>query len=261
MSRFNANNISATFSNGFSLHNISLTLEPGEVVGLIGPNGSGKSTLLNVLQGTLPRNSGDILVDGEKLERMSGNKRAQTIGYMAQQGDIHWPLSVEKIIALGRTPYADKKGSVDVGFLIERAMEMTDVLHLRERRATELSGGEKARVLLARVLVGEPSIIFADEPVAALDPSHQLSVMNMLRGFASKGGSSLVVLHDLTLAARYCDRLVLLDSGRSVTSGAPSQVLTHDILWDVYGIRAKLLNDEALGLMVIPYLEPAIPSF
>lgn len=255
MSHFYASDVSATFQNGFSLQGISLALKPGEVVGLIGPNGSGKSTLLKVLQGTLPRSSGDIQIDGEKLERVSGIKRAQTIGYMAQQGEIHWPLSVEKIVSLGRTPYSDKQGTMDVNTLIDKAMEMTDVLHLRGRRATELSGGEKARVLLARVLAGEPSIIFADEPVAALDPAHQLSVMSMLRSFASSGGSSLVVFHDLTLAARYCDRLILLDSGKPIISGPPSDVLTHDILWRVYGIRAKLLSDDELGLMVVPYLE------
>lgn len=255
MTKLCAKNISATLQNRFCLSDISLTINPGEVVGLIGPNGSGKSTLLNVLQGALPRSAGDILIDGKKLEHISGNTRAKLIGYMAQQGDIHWPLSVEKIVALGRTPYEGATDSAYALKLINESMHKTDINHLRKRRATELSGGEKARVLLARVLVGEPSLIFADEPVAALDPAHQLSVMNMMRSFAHAGKSALVVLHDLTLAARYCDRLILLDKGRCVVSGDPASVLTLDILKDIYGINAKLLNDDELGLMVAPYLE------
>lgn len=226
--------------------NVSLEVSPGELIGLIGPNGAGKSSLLRALAGVCQASAGSMHLDGQAIEKYSAAQRAQKLAWLAQSGPINWPLSVERLVALGRTPHqsAWQQSSEHDQQVLERVLTETDCQSLRHRDATSLSGGERARVLLARALVSEPTVLLADEPVAALDLAHQLQTMELLRNFAQAEQSCLVVLHDLSLAARYCDRLVLMDKGSVVSSGSTHEVLTVETLRQVYGVETEIHSGE-----------------
>lgn len=212
------------------LDGIDLEIVPGELVGVIGPNGAGKSTLLAALAGLLP-SQGVLLLQGEPLPALPARQRARQLGYLAQSGHSAWALAVEDIVAMGRLPWGDNDAAA-----IAAALQATGADVLRGRRIDALSGGEQARVWLARVLAGQPQLLLADEPVASLDLYYQRAVMQTLRQFADGGRAALVALHDLGLAARYCDRLLLLAQGRLVAAGSPAQVLQAPLLEAVYGL-------------------------
>ena len=225
-----------------AVNGADLLLEPGELVGIIGPNGAGKSTLIRALLGLVGRSGGTVLIDGDDSARLSRREIARRIAYLPQGQTLHWPLAVERLVALGRLPHLGplSRLSAEDEAQIDAALMRADVLHLKGRVATELSGGERARVLLARALaVGAPALI-ADEPLAALDPGHQIDVMDLLRAEAQAGSLVVAVLHDLSMAARYCDRLVLMERGSPVADGAPLDVLTKGNLARVYGISARI---------------------
>ena len=236
------------------LHQVDFQLNKGELVGLIGPNGAGKSSLLQCLAGLGSPDQGELWLQQQPLTQLDAGERGRILGYLTQQGEIHWPIMVERLVTLGRIPHLgswQQPGAADQT-LVERVMQQTDVLHLRQRRASELSGGEKARVLLARLLAGEPQILLADEPTAALDPAHQLDLMQLLRDFVAQGGAAVVVLHDLNLAARFCDRLVLMDGGVVVADGRAAEVLSAQRLAQVYGIEAIISAPAEVGLNIVP---------
>jgi iron complex transport system ATP-binding protein len=215
------------------LDRVSLVARDGEMVGLIGPNASGKTTLMRVLAGLVAPDAGAVT---PALDRA---RRAREIAYMEQGAQCHWPLAVRRLVALGRLPHLGpfQRASVGDERAIEAALAEAEVAALADRPVTELSSGELARVHLARALAGAPKVLLADEPVASLDPNHALQVMELLRGRAARG-AVVVVLHDLTLAARFCDRLVLLDRGKVVAEGKPMDVLTPDTLARVYAVSA-----------------------
>jgi iron complex transport system ATP-binding protein len=223
------------------LQQVSLELSAGEMLGLIGPNGAGKSSLLKIIAGILNPATGKLLFDGLPLHNLPNLERARSIAYLAQAGTAHWPISVERVVALGRLPHLGswRDASSEDRRIIQQVMHQTDLLSLSTRAFSTLSGGEKARVLLARALAVEPKILLADEPVAALDLSHQLEVMDLLRQHCDKGGAALVVLHDLRLAAHYCDRLQLLHRGRTLDSGPPESVINDANLQQAYGVRIR----------------------
>lgn len=223
------------------LREASISVSAGELIGLIGPNGSGKSTLLRALLGLLRLRSGRVLLEERELQRLPRREQARRIAYLPQQGSSHWPLTVERLVALGRLPHQSPWQALSGAdrLAIQHAMAATDVTHLADRVITHLSGGERLRVHLARALATEPQFLLADEPVAALDPYHQLQAMELLRDTARSGGGVLVVLHDLQLALRYCDRLVLLDGGRVIASGLPAEVLDDRRLAAVYRISVR----------------------
>lgn len=232
---------------------VSATLEAGTLVGIVGPNGAGKSTLLRAMLGLLPASDGRVLVDDRPVAGMARDAVARRIAYLPQGQTLHWPLTVERLVALGRLPHLapmSKLSHADSA-AIERAIERADVGALRGRVATELSGGERARVLLARALAVEAPALVADEPLAALDPGHQIDVMALLRREAEGGTLVVAVLHDLGMAARYCDRLLLLDGGRLVADGCPLDVLTPVNLRSIYGITA-LIEDHQGTPMIVP---------
>lgn len=237
------------------LVDINLHINEGELVGLIGPNGAGKSTLLKAMAGLENNYQGNIYLKELDISNYADHDRAKILGYFEQNGNIHWPLRVDRLVQLGRTPHltAWNRASESDQRSVEQAMEKTDIVHLRNRIATSLSGGEKCRVLLARVFAGEPKILLVDEPIASLDPAHQFMVMHSLRRFVAKGGTVVIAIHDLTIAARFCTQLVLLDAGRVRVMGSPSDVITHQRLATVYGIRATIESDASGGLTVIPY--------
>lgn len=235
------------------LEAVSFALRAGECVGLIGPNGAGKTTLLRVLARLLAPATGRVLFAGQSLEQVPARQLARDLGYLAQGAPAHWPLTVETLVTLGRTPYLHwwrGAGGEDQA-AVERALQMADVQHLRERRVDTLSGGERLRVLLARVFATAPRLILADEPIAALDPYHQLHIMELLREHAHRGGAVVAVLHDLNLAARFCDRLVLMDAGHIAASGSVAEVLSDRHLRQVYGIEAHVF-DHAGEHFVLP---------
>jgi len=231
---------------------IDVALHPGELVGVVGPNGAGKSTLLAMLAGLVPADEGHVELDGQPLPAVPDAERARRLAWLEQQATVHWPISVERVVALGRTPWLQpwQRPSAEDRERVEAALLATDCAGFRERTVSSLSGGERTRVLLARALAGEPRVLLADEPIAALDLAHQLQTLELLRGCADGGMCCAVVLHDLAYAARYCDRLYLLHEGRLHASGTPDRVLTEEAFADVYGVQV------ARGSRPVPWLAP-----
>ncbi|WP_010187628.1 ABC transporter ATP-binding protein [Sphingomonas sp. PAMC 26605] len=222
------------------LESIDVTLEQGALIGVIGPNGAGKSTFARALLGLLPAEAGRVMIDGADVATLGSEGVARRVAYLPQAYALHWPLSVARLVGLGRLPHLGPFSRIGVEdqAAIDAALRDTGTTHLADRTATDLSGGERARVMLARALAtGAPALI-ADEPLTALDPGHQLEIMALLQAQARGGALIVVVLHDLSIAARFCDRLLLLDQGRLVADGAPDAVLTDAALAQVYGITA-----------------------
>lgn len=241
---------------------IDIEIRPGELVGLIGPNGAGKSTLLRLACGIESPSSGTILLDQQPLGSVSAEQRARRIGYLAQGARAHWPLTVERVVALGRLPHLGflSRASAADDAAVEEAMRLAEVLAYRNRTATTLSGGEQTLVMLARIFATRPDLIFADEPVAALDPYHQLHVMELLRAHARQQQACVVVLHDLGLAARFCDRLYLFRHGEIFAQGEPRTVLTQDNLRAVYGIDCHIdCTDTGVSITPVRRLSDGHP--
>ena len=235
-----ARRISVAFGSKTILQDVDFDLRPGECVGLIGPNGAGKTTLLRILAGLARPAAGTLRYDGEGAAALGRAALARRIAYLAQGGEAAWPLSVEAVVGLGRLPHRRPFAgpSPEDAEAITRALQACDVADLNDRALGTLSGGEQRRVLLARALAVEAPYLLADEPLAGLDPLHQLEVMELLRRAARRGAGVVVVLHDLTLAARFCDRLVLLDHGRLIIAGTPAEVLDDTQLATIFGISA-----------------------
>jgi iron complex transport system ATP-binding protein len=235
-----AQQLEVTLSGRTVLRDVSLSLPSGQLVALVGPNGAGKTTLLRALAG-LVSSSGTVEVGGDRLSSLSLRERAKRFGYLPQGHLVHWPLPARDVVALGRYPH----GATDPARLsprdeeaVLRAMQATNVVEFSERPVTELSGGERSRVALARVLAVEAPIVLADEPTASLDPRYQIDVMINLRNAADRGVLVVVVTHDLGLAARFADTVLVLSDGRLVTQDKPAQALSEQILADVFRISA-----------------------
>lgn len=254
MKLIEAKNISVTLGKREILKDVHIDLEAGEIVGLIGPNGAGKSTLIRALAGVSMPSSGEITILGQDQKKMKEKDRAKTVAYMPQNEWIYWPLPVERVIALGRIPHLMpwQQISQKDEQIVTETMKLTDVKHLVGRSADQLATGEKRLVMLSRVLAVDSPILLADEPVAALDPNHELQVMQLLKTIAEKGRGVMVVLHHLTLAARFCNRLFLMHHGRMVASGSPREVLTPEKIKNTYGVEVKYGN-ESDGFYVIPW--------
>jgi iron complex transport system ATP-binding protein len=220
------------------LQDVGFDARAGEVVGLVGPNGAGKSTLLRAVAQLIPAQSGEVGWNGRPVRRMDARTRATTLAYLAQGQTIHWPLTVRRLVELGRLPRLGPLShpGADDAEAVTAAMAAADVAHLADRDTTTLSGGERARVLLARALAVGAPILLADEPTASLDPRHVLEIMALLRRVADDGRVVIAVMHDLGQVARFCDRVILLDAGRVVAEGRPEAVLTPQRLHQVYGI-------------------------
>ncbi|MCR9219108.1 MAG: ABC transporter ATP-binding protein [Alphaproteobacteria bacterium] len=221
------------------LDRVDFALRTGECVGLIGPNGAGKTTLLRALLGLQPVSAGRVLLEDRPIEAWEPSARARRLAYLPQQGGQAWPVRVERFVSLGRLPHLEPwrgPGPTDRE-AVSRAMAAADVTALADRPVTALSGGEQARVHLARALAVEAPLLLADEPTAGLDPYHQLQLMARLRALARRDGRAVVVvLHDLTAASRFCDRLCLLNAGAVAADGPPRTVLTPERLAAVYGV-------------------------
>ncbi len=235
------------------LTGINANFARGECVAIMGPNGSGKSTLMRAAAGLIAPQSGDIALNGKAMTAWRRTDLAREIAYLPQGGEVHWPLTVRNIVALGRLPHAHrfaKKNDSDEA-AIARAMNACDIAHLADRPATALSGGERARALLARALASEAKVILADEPFAQLDPSHQLHAMEVLRAASQAGALVIVVLHDLSIAARHASRVVLLSEGRIAADGPPATTLVSETLRQTFGIDA-FIGDHAGAPVILP---------
>lgn len=238
------------------LNDISLSLSSGHLVALVGPNGAGKTTLLRALAG-LVTSGGAVHVGGDALSSLSLRERARRFAYLPQGHIVYWPLPARDIVALGRYPH----GATDPARLtpkdteaVLRAMRATDVMEFSERRVTELSGGERSRVALARVLAVEAPVILADEPTASLDPRHQIDVMKNLRAAADQGTLVIVVTHDLGLAARFADTVLVLSDGRLVSQGGPAEALSEQVVADVFRISAYRAEYQREAV-IVPWAE------
>lgn len=243
--------LTVTIGKRTAVRGVDLVLEPGQLIGIVGPNGAGKSTLARAMLGLVPF-EGQVELNGAGIHSVPRSEVARQLAYLPQGQTLHWPLSVERLVSLGRLPHLAPMSRISPAdqSAIEQAMQRADVAHLRARIATELSGGERARVLLARALaVAAPGLI-ADEPLASLDPGHQIDVMELLKQTAESGTLVITILHDLTMAARYCNRLLLLDRGELVADGAPLTVLSEANLRTVYGIQARIERSGATPLVV-----------
>jgi iron complex transport system ATP-binding protein len=234
------------------LHDIALDLPLRHLVALVGPNGAGKTTLLRALAGLVP-SDGSISAGGAALKSLPLRARALRFGYLPQGHVVHWPLPARDIVALGRIPH----GATDParlsgrdGDAVLRAMQATDVLGLSDRRITELSGGERSRVALARVLAVEAPVLLADEPTASLDPRYQLDVMHYLREAADAGTLVIVVTHDLGLAARFADTVLVLCDGTLVAQGPPAAALTDAVMAEVFRISAFRAEHQREAVIV-----------
>jgi iron complex transport system ATP-binding protein len=252
-----ARNIAVRFRRMTVLRAINMTVRAGEMIGLIGPNGSGKTTLLRVLANLRAPDGGTVSYDGRSATDVGARRLAQQIAYLAQGAEVHWAMQVETLVGLGRLPYRRPMQGLSAGdrAAIERAMAACDVSAFRNRTMSEVSGGERLRVLLARALSVEALTLLADEPIAALDPLHQLQIMELLRGTAREGRGVVVVLHDLALAARYCDRLILMAGGGILAEGNPADVLTDAHIASAYGVKVARGDKDGT-----PYLLPWLPS-
>jgi iron complex transport system ATP-binding protein len=232
-------NVSAGYRAGADvLRDVSLQARQGEVVALVGPNGAGKSTLLRVATHVLSPRRGRVTLGGDDLTRLSRKAIAQRVAVVPQQMEVPFGLTVRELVGLGRTPHLGWLGGAgrEDRLAVEWALELTSAASLAERFADELSGGERQRVMLARALAQQPRLLLLDEPTANLDLHHQVISLDVVRGLAREQGLAVMAaIHDLQLAALYCDRVVVLQQGSVVSSGAPEEVLTAAVLWPVFG--------------------------
>ncbi len=238
------------------LSDVDLAVRPGELVALIGPNGAGKSTALSVLAGDVTPDAGTATIDGRPLSRIRVQELGRLRSVLLQQKGVSFSYPVREVVAMGRMPWSrlpsDGADATDDG-IVDAALASTDTAHLADRDVTTLSGGELARVSLARVLAQRCRVVLLDEPTDALDIGHQEQVLALAAGLAADGAAVLAVLHDLNLAAAYADRVVLLADGRVVADGSPRDVLTGERLSAVYGHPVETVDHPVTGaLLVLP---------
>lgn len=246
-----------SYQNKTLFKDINLQFQAGQFVALIGANGIGKSTLLKLLLGLTPLQSGSVMLNGENINTIKRREIAQKIAFVPQSTELPYAFSVQDIVAMGRNPYlgAFEINSKNDLSLIESAMHKTDIIHLKERIVNTLSGGEKQRVIIARALAQQSLTILLDEPIASLDICHQLETLQLIQSLTQSGQLAISALHDLNLAARFCQRLILLgpsknnDTTTVVADGTPEEVLTNENLKRCFSIQADIIkNDKTLYL-------------
>ncbi|QIG81316.1 ABC transporter ATP-binding protein [Stakelama tenebrarum] len=241
------------------LHGIDAVFRPGQVTAVLGANGSGKTTLLRTLAGLQKSEHGSALFGDRVVTDLDPRERARTIGYLPQDGAVHWNITAGDLVMLGRTPHRSPfAGPSPADWeAVVTAMSATATLEFADRTATELSGGERARVLLARVLAGQPQWLLADEPLASLDPAHQLDLLAQFRRLADEGIGVVMVLHDLIHAARAADAVLLLHEGRAVAFGPAAEILAPDPLRAAFGVEVMAVEDrQGIALPILTGRSP-----
>jgi iron complex transport system ATP-binding protein len=252
MNKLEVKEISLSYNHVPVVNQVSFQIKPGELVGLIGPNGCGKTSIIKALSRILTIRSGEIWLDDRSLKSISHQELAKTIGVVPQNPNLPETFTVTEIVLLGRNPHLGwlRSESAQDLEIVWQAMLKTGVSELAERKIGELSGGEKQRVTIARVLAQEPQAILLDEPTANLDIAHQIEILNLMRSLChDKNLAVLIALHDLNMAAQYCDRLILMKAGRLFAQGAVEQVITAENIKNVYGA----------GSLVYPHPENQLP--
>jgi len=237
------------------LEDVGIGLRPGRITALLGPNGAGKTSLLRCLAGLLRPASGSVSIDGIALSAMPPRERARRIGYLPQSADLAWSLPARDVVALGRHPWRSPFAAESDAdrTAIDDAMASTDTARFADRPTGELSGGERARVLLARVLAGAPEWLLADEPLASLDPAHQIDILGRFRAAADTGCGVVLVLHDLNHAARIADDIALLRDGRLIAHGPAAGVLSPHAIAEVFDLSVDILPASgARPMQIIP---------
>lgn len=248
-----ADAVSVTIEGAPILSSISATFAPGQVTAVLGPNGAGKSTLLACLAGLRTPDTGDVLIGGTLRSKLHRQELARRIGFLPQTADVHWDVDVATLVGLGRFPHRGRWGETAADrAAVAKAMAATDVTAFAARSVNTLSGGERARVLLARVLAGEPEWMLADEPLANLDPAHQLDGLDCLRSVAAGGAGVVVVLHDLNHAARVADQVLLLRNGAVIAQGPPEVVLTEALIAKTYSVATHISVTPSGQRFIIP---------
>ena len=234
------------------LRDFTATIVPGEFVAVVGPNGAGKSTALKALAGLIAPKRGRVTLDGTALGTLPPRDVGRAVAYLPQDRTVHWPLEARRVVALGRLPHrvfsaaesdADKSA-------IEQAMQRMDVVQLARRPIVALSGGERARVLVARALAQDANYLIADEPTAGLDPAHTLHLFQEFARLAHDGKAVITALHDLSLALRYAKRVILLKDGRCIADGAAARVLTRDLIAQAFGIETIVTAIEGIPIVL-----------
>jgi iron complex transport system ATP-binding protein len=236
------------------LADVTLSLDSGRLTGLLGPNGAGKSTLARLLAGIDAPDAGAVLLDGAPVRDLDARRRARRIAYLPQGAPPPWPISVAELVSLARLPHGagpDRLGDVGLA-AVARALQRTGADALAHRTMDALSHGERARVGLARALAVEAEVLIADEPAASLDPAHALGALDLLVEEARRGVAVLVVLHDLSLAARVCDRVAVLSAGALVAFGPPAEALSDPVLAAVFGVEARRFETPD-GALLAPW--------
>ena len=231
---------------GGRLSDVTASFALGTITAICGPNGAGKSTLLKLLAGLERPDTGFVTLDGARLDALDARRRAQAIGYLPQSGEVAWDVAVRDLVGLGRLPHRDRGPAA-----ITAALEALDLAALADRPVSRLSGGERARALLARVLAGEPRWILADEPLAALDLGHQLALLWHLRRAAETGAGVVLVLHDLALAMNHADRVIVIDQGAVVVDGRCEDALDHRVIKRVWGVPAHWLGEPGARALAL----------
>ncbi|NML06485.1 ABC transporter ATP-binding protein [Sphingomonas sp. G-3-2-10] len=239
-----AQNLAVELGGRTVLRDVSAHLRPGRITAILGPNGSGKTTLIRSLAGLIEIDGGQVKLGERIIARVPDRERAKLIGYLPQDGVAHWNIGVRELVALGRLPHrAPFAGpSPEDAAEISAALAATDTMHLAGRRVQELSGGERARVLLARVLAGTPGWLLADEPLASLDPAHQFGMLDQLRGLAATGMGVAIVLHDLVQAARIADDVLILKDGEVVVFGQKKHALNPGTIRTAFQVEVSMID-------------------
>jgi iron complex transport system ATP-binding protein len=250
-----ADAVSVTLGGRHVLADVTLEVNAGEVLALVGPNGAGKTTLLSVLSGEREPSSGRVTIDDRELGSLSALELARRRSVLTQENQLSFPFRVDQIVEMGRSPWARTPQLEDDDRVLELAMSRTDIAGLTARRFTELSGGERARVSLARVLAQDTGIVLLDEPIAALDLRHQEDVLRLVSDLAAEGRAIVIVLHDLSLAGAFADRIGLVSEGRLVALGSPHEVLTASAISSVYGLAVEIIERDGRPL-VVPIRRP-----
>lgn len=235
------------------ISDVTLDVFPGEVIALVGPNGAGKSTLLSLMAGDVAPSMGSVLLAGREASKYRPEEAARLRSVLMQSNAVSFPFTVREIVEMGRAPWARTPLLAQDGEAISSALELADVAHLEHRRFTQLSGGERARVSLARVLAQRTPVVLLDEPTAALDLRHQEDVMTTVRHLARDGGAVVVVVHDLSVAAGYADRVALLVEGGLDAIGVPTEVIEASRVSRVYGVDVDI---ELVGKPPRPIILP-----
>jgi iron complex transport system ATP-binding protein len=254
-----AEQVSFSHDGNSILRDITFQVAPGELVGLIGPNGAGKSTLIKIISGLWSGAKGQITLLDKPLKRYSTRQVAQIIAQVPQITALEFPFSVHQIVMMGRNPYLSRfeLETHHDRQIVQRAMQRTFTLALANRLIGTLSGGERQRVLIARALTQEPRLLLLDEPTANLDIQHQIGVLDLVRDLNQYDGLGVVAaVHDLELAARFCDRLILLHEGMILADGTPDAVLTAHNIRRAYGIESHAYRDPVTGYLRLAILDP-----